>query len=301
MSGSFAGFSEEDIRNLNSKRRGEIQKQELGLKKASLNNNPLRKHTTSINHKTTEVAKKPVAVNPIPVGAKLCPSPEPERAKDTETEHVTTVVTDPQESQCDNEEQSPNNAVDPPLMDTEMEIPISNNFMQLQEKKLDLNEFQERQKLIEEQNKKRKELLAKALAVRTQQTKEEAQKLEKIRSEFKKLDMLLSGDVKILRHQIEIASLDYMEAEKRYYRVEKEYLDAKLALHQRMERKEMLTEHLCAVIEKNEERKAEKLNELLSKLNLKTDFETSSAAGNLQRDIHTADDHSGSASDKVTT
>lgn len=282
MSGSFSGFSEEDIRNLNSKRRGEIQKHELGLKKASLNSNTIKKHTTSINHKTTEVAKKIVTVDPIPLGAKLCPSPEPALAKDTEAEHVTTVT---QESQCKNQEQSPNNPVDLPVIDTQKEIPISNNFVQLQEKKLDLNEFQERQKLIEEQNRKRKELLAKALAVRTQQTQEEAQKLDEIRSEFKKLDMLLSGDVKILRHQIEIASLDYMEAEKRYYRVEKEFLDAKLALHQRSERKDMLTEHLCAVIEKNEERKAEKLNELLSKLNLKTDFETSAAACNLQRNF----------------
>lgn len=30
----------------------------------------------------------------------------------------------------------------------------------------------------------------------------------------------------------------------------------------------MLTEHLCAIIQKNEERKAEKLNELLKKLNV---------------------------------
>jgi hypothetical protein len=30
----------------------------------------------------------------------------------------------------------------------------------------------------------------------------------------------------------------------------------------------MLTEHLCTIIEKNEERKAEKLNELLNKLQL---------------------------------
>lgn len=41
-----------------------------------------------------------------------------------------------------------------------------------------------------------------------------------------------------------------------------------MLLHQRQERKEMLTEHLCAIIEKNEERKATKLTELLNKLEL---------------------------------
>lgn len=55
---------------------------------------------------------------------------------------------------------------------------------------------------------------------------------------------------------------------KRYHKIEKEFLDAKLLLHQKQEKKEMLTEHLCTIIEKNEERKAEKLNELLKKLEL---------------------------------
>lgn len=77
----------------------------------------------------------------------------------------------------------------------------------------DLNELQARQKLMEEQNKKRKELLAKALADRTRRTQEEAQRLNEIQAEFKKLDAVLSNDVKILRKQIDIASVDYMEAQ----------------------------------------------------------------------------------------
>lgn len=77
----------------------------------------------------------------------------------------------------------------------------------------DLNELQTRQKLMEEQNKKRKELLAKALADRTKRTQEEAQRLNEIQVELKKLDATLSNDVKILRKQIDIASVDYMEAQ----------------------------------------------------------------------------------------
>jgi RAB6-interacting golgin len=77
----------------------------------------------------------------------------------------------------------------------------------------DLDEFEARQKLIEEQNRKRKELLAKALADRTKRTQEEAQKLGEIQEEFRKLDAMLSSDVKILRKQIELASIDYMECQ----------------------------------------------------------------------------------------
>lgn len=281
MSGSFGGFSEEEINNLNNKSRGKVQKQESGLKKTSLNNNPMKKHLAPVNLRTIKELTEVFHIEPIPDAAKLCQTPKAEPATVTKMDDI--VVLNSEELITEhqaNDGKEERKIVDRPTKDicSEKEKPISNNFIQLQEKKLDLNEFQERQKVIEEQNKKRKELLAKALAVRTQQTQEEAQKLEMIRNEFKKLDVLLSGDVKILRHQIEIASLDYMEAEKRYYRIEKEFLEAKLALHQKLEKKELLTEHLCAVIEKNEERKAEKLNDLLSKLNLKTDFENSTEA-----------------------
>lgn len=59
-----------------------------------------------------------------------------------------------------------------------------------------------------------------------------------------------------------------MFCRKRYLKIEKEFLGAKLYLQQKLEKKEMLTEHLCAIIEKNEERKAIKLTELLEKLKL---------------------------------
>lgn len=55
-------------------------------------------------------------------------------------------------------------------------------------------------------------------------------------------------------------------------KIEKEFLDAKLYLQQKLEKKEMLTEHLCTIIEKNEERKAKKLTELLDKLKLDPKF-----------------------------
>lgn len=90
---------------------------------------------------------------------------------------------------------------------------VVNNDTKSTKKVKDLHELQTRQKLMEEQNRKRKELLAKALADRTKRTQEEAQRLNEIQIELKKLDATLSNDVKILRKQIDIASVDYMEAQ----------------------------------------------------------------------------------------
>ena len=55
---------------------------------------------------------------------------------------------------------------------------------------------------------------------------------------------------------------------KRFERAEKEYVEAKMALHHSTEHKELLAEHLCAVIQENEIRKAKKLEELMVKLNM---------------------------------
>ncbi|GFG38045.1 hypothetical protein Cfor_02329 [Coptotermes formosanus] len=129
-----------------------------------------------------------------------------------------------------------------------------------------LDEFQSRQKFMEEQNRLKKELLSKVLDDRKKQTTAEATKLQQIQDELQKLDTLLSNDVSLLRDQIEVASQEFMEAQKRYKKAEKEFLDAKLHLFERLERKELLTEHLCTIIEQNEIRKARKLSELMNRL-----------------------------------
>lgn len=53
---------------------------------------------------------------------------------------------------------------------------------------------------------------------------------------------------------------------KRYEKAESEYVAAKLDLHRKTEVKEQLTEHLYAIIQQNELRKAEKLQELMLQL-----------------------------------
>ncbi|CAG9560945.1 unnamed protein product [Danaus chrysippus] len=132
--------------------------------------------------------------------------------------------------------------------------------------RLKLEELQIQQKLMEEQNKKRKEMLAKALADRTKQTEEEVLKLEKIKKELQVLDGQFSQDVAVLRKKIDQACVSFADAEKQYLKIEKEFLQAKINLQKEREKKELLTEHLCALITHNETRKAQKLETLMLEL-----------------------------------
>ena len=51
-------------------------------------------------------------------------------------------------------------------------------------------------------------------------------------------------------------------------KIESQFLKAKIDLHNAAEKKELLTEHLCTVIAHNEDRKAQKLTELMEKVGL---------------------------------
>ncbi|RXN06321.1 RAB6-interacting golgin-like protein [Labeo rohita] len=131
-----------------------------------------------------------------------------------------------------------------------------------------LQQLQWEQRMMEEKNKKRKALLAKTIAEKSKQTQAEAVKLKKIQRELQLLDDSVSSDIGILRKLIEQSSMDYSQAWKRFEKAEAEYVAAKMDLHRKTEVKEQLTEHLCAIIQQNELRKAQKLEELMLQLEL---------------------------------
>ena len=54
----------------------------------------------------------------------------------------------------------------------------------------------------------------------------------------------------------------------RFEQAEREYIESKVHLYRASELKELLSEHLCAVIQHNEARKSAKLEELMSKLQM---------------------------------
>ena len=70
----------------------------------------------------------------------------------------------------------------------------------------------------------------------------------------------------------------FVSVRKRFEVAEKEYLSAKLALHEATENKELLSEHLCAIIQHNELRKSKKLNELMTTLQLVKDKDVASGS-----------------------
>ncbi|XP_028667198.1 RAB6-interacting golgin [Erpetoichthys calabaricus] len=158
---------------------------------------------------------------------------------------------------------------------TEIYLPgeeLDQQQVELKEKtRLEL--LQQEQRLMEEKNKRKKALLAKAIAERSKQTQAETVKLKRIQKELQTLDDLVSNDIGILRSRIEQASWEYSLARKRYEKAEAEYVTSKLELHKKCDIKEQLTEHLCTIIQQNELRKAKKLEELMMQLELEADEE----------------------------
>ncbi|XP_062608586.1 uncharacterized protein LOC134270361 [Saccostrea cucullata] len=136
-----------------------------------------------------------------------------------------------------------------------------------------LDKFRDQQKMIEEANKQRKALLSKTLTERQKKAREEAQKLSHIQKEVQLLDNRLSADVTLIRSRIESASKDYMEAQRRYDRAEREFIEAKMDLQKKSDLKEQLTEHLYTIIHQNELRKAEKLSQLMNELHVEMETE----------------------------
>ncbi|XP_033711119.1 RAB6-interacting golgin isoform X2 [Tursiops truncatus] len=88
----------------------------------------------------------------------------------------------------------------------------------LEKKKVELQEksrwevLQQEQRLMEEKNKRKKALLAKAIAERSKRTQAETMKLKRIQKELQALDDMVSADIGILRNRIDQASLDYSYA-----------------------------------------------------------------------------------------
>ncbi|KAM7054173.1 RAB6-interacting golgin isoform 2-T2 [Molossus nigricans] len=162
----------------------------------------------------------------------------------------------------------------------------------LEKKKVELQEksrwevLQQEQRLMEEKNKRKKALLAKAIAERSKRTQAETVKLKRIQKELQALDDMVSADIGILRNRIDQASLDYSNAQKRFDRAEAEYVTAKLDLQRKTDIKEQLTEHLCTIIQQNELRKARKLEELMQQLDVQADEEALELDVEVERLLH---------------
>eukprot|EP01007_Sphenomonas_quadrangularis_P003337 NODE_645_length_1274_cov_365.031837_g510_i0.p1 GENE.NODE_645_length_1274_cov_365.031837_g510_i0~~NODE_645_length_1274_cov_365.031837_g510_i0.p1 ORF type:complete len:299 (+),score=16.98 NODE_645_length_1274_cov_365.031837_g510_i0:70-966(+) len=124
------------------------------------------------------------------------------------------------------------------------------------------------QKKLEETVRKRTQLVAATVAERAAKAAQEMRVLQMVQGELAKLDRLLQPDVDRLRNLICDAAWSLENAERRLKRAEKEFIAAKMEQHMRQEEKQSLTDRLYALIQENEVRKAQKLDELMAKLRL---------------------------------
>lgn len=153
--------------------------------------------------------------------------------------------------------------------ESEPHIDMITDKQAIQEKdQLKLEDVHRRQKEMEERNRRKKAMLTKEIAARKKRAMAESSKLQKVQAELAKLDQLLSYDVSILRDRIDEACHEYNAAKKRFEQSEIEYIAAKMDLNKKTVMKEDLTEHLCHLIEANEERKSKKLEELMTRLDV---------------------------------
>uniref|UniRef100_A0A8C8R6A7 RAB6-interacting golgin n=1 Tax=Pelusios castaneus TaxID=367368 RepID=A0A8C8R6A7_9SAUR len=192
------------------------------------------------------------------------PSPSPvvaERPHDTRDQQTAQGLGNP----CNGNEKGQD-------LPAEIDFKLGKKRVELQEKSR-WEVLQQEQRLMEEKNKRKKALLAKAIAERSKRTQAETVKLKRIQKELQALDDMVSADIGILRNRIDQASMDYSYARKRYDKAESEYVAAKLDLQRKTEIKERLTEHLCTIIQQNELRKAKKLEELMKQLEVEADEE----------------------------
>lgn len=114
----------------------------------------------------------------------------------------------------------------------------------------------------------KRSILQDAISKHARKTQEEAKKLEEIKQALSALDCELSTDISILRKEIETATMAFNKYEKEYCAIEKLFLKKKQEFYLANERKQLLTEHLCILIQSNEDRKAKKLTELMDKVGL---------------------------------
>ncbi|XP_032245294.1 RAB6-interacting golgin [Phoca vitulina] len=294
MARGWAGFSEEELRRLKQakdpfepQRRLPVKKsrQQLQREKALQEQSQklgLQDGSTSVPPEQLLSAPKPSFNSPKPHSSFPLPSSPLTLTSPVGDGKPQGIESQPRELGLENSHDSHKNAeILPPKPDCKME----KKKVELQEKSR-WEVLQQEQQLMEEKNKRKKALLAKAIAERSKRTQAETLKLKRIQKELQALDDMVSADIGILRNRIDQASLEYSYARKRFDRAEAEYVTAKLDLQRKTEIKEQLTEHLCTIIQQNELRKAKKLEELMQQLDVQADEETLELEVEVERLLH---------------
>eukprot|EP01001_Neometanema_parovale_P001044 NODE_1117_length_1884_cov_52.050539_g985_i1.p1 GENE.NODE_1117_length_1884_cov_52.050539_g985_i1~~NODE_1117_length_1884_cov_52.050539_g985_i1.p1 ORF type:complete len:573 (+),score=118.12 NODE_1117_length_1884_cov_52.050539_g985_i1:61-1779(+) len=101
---------------------------------------------------------------------------------------------------------------------------------------------------------------------RYQKCVQETSTLESVQKELARVDFVIANDVANIREQIDKSAEELYVARKRFDYAEAEFIAAKLNLKMFEAYKVELTEYLCMLVQENQRRKTEKLEELSAKL-----------------------------------
>ncbi|KAE8611306.1 hypothetical protein XENTR_v10012402 [Xenopus tropicalis] len=270
----WAGFSEEELRNLKTKQDlphhpDRPRRQPTSAKPTAAKSRQQMQRKLALQVQSQLLAKQ---------DGSLCVPAEQQLSRSSITSSPNVITCPAEKKQVIHDQPEMSTSVSPGIdlkgkdLFSEQDGELNKKDMELREKSR-LDQLQMEQRLMEEKNKRKKALLAKAIAERSKKTQAEAVKLNRIQKQLQALDDLVSTDIGILRNRIDQACMEFSQAKKRYDKAEAEYILAKVDLHKKTELKEQLTEHLCTIIQQNEARKAKKLEELMQQLEVEADEE----------------------------
>ncbi|XP_062458334.1 RAB6-interacting golgin isoform X2 [Pezoporus occidentalis] len=218
MAEAWAGFSQEELRRLRAQRPDLYEPSEQQhhphttnkSRKQSLREKALQQQCRKLGLQGGAASVPPEQLLSVPKHKpchpqQLVPPPHPPSAGD--------------QRQNDNQDQQKEvTPVDPCNGSDSVHTHPAKPSSKVEKKKVELQEksrweiLQQEQRLIEEKNKRKKALLAKAIAERSKRTQAETVKLKRIQKELQALDDMVSADIGILRNRIDQASLDYSYA-----------------------------------------------------------------------------------------
>ncbi|XP_074859010.1 RAB6-interacting golgin isoform X4 [Carettochelys insculpta] len=220
MAGGWAGFSEQELRRLRGPRAdlsasSDQQRKSFSANKSrqqSQREKALQQQCQKLVLQDGAAAVTSKQLFSVPehkpcLSRQSLPQPPPSSIKD-QRQHDTRGQENVQrlENPCNDNEKAQNLSV-------KMDFTMENKRVELQEKSR-WEVLQQEQRLMEEKNKRKKALLAKAIAERSKRTQAETVKLKRIQKELQALDDMVSADIGILRNRIDQASVDYSYARK---------------------------------------------------------------------------------------
>ena len=154
---------------------------------------PASKRKSTILHHKPESSAQP-------------PSDLPPEARLSDQNPIIQAVSNDTPKDDSKEEKNTNDPTNPDLLKGLSSDEIEINALSIEEVRI-------RQKQLEDENKAKRQLLTKAIADRRQRTSEETKRLHQIQSELQKMDLVVANDIRLLRKNIEEATIDFNDAQ----------------------------------------------------------------------------------------